>query len=77
MGQAVSTATLDSPPSEIRPYIPRRLLGVDDFARLAHVSAGTVRDWIKRGILPAPIRVGAMLRWEPQAIELWLSSRGA
>ncbi len=65
------------PPEAIRPYIPNRLLDIDDLAELAHVSNGTIRDWLRRGIAPKPARLGRLLRWNPQVVSAWLSERGA
>lgn len=70
------STTLD-PPEAVRPYIPNRLLDVDDLAELAHVSVGTVRDWLRRGIAPKPARLGRLLRWDPRVVSDWLSERGA
>jgi len=68
--------TLDTPPA-VRPYIPNRLLDIDDVAELAHVSVGTVREWLRRGIAPKPAKLGRLLRWNPEAIAQWLTERGA
>jgi predicted DNA-binding transcriptional regulator AlpA len=70
------SAILD-PPKANRPYIPNRLLDIDDFAELAHVSVGTVRDWLRRGIVPKPAKLGRLLRWDPRIVSDWLSEKGA
>jgi predicted DNA-binding transcriptional regulator AlpA len=79
MGLAVSTATatLESPPPAIRPYIPNRLLSLEDLSELVHVNQATVREWVRRGRFPSPIRCGSLLRWEPTVVDQWLSSRGS
>jgi excisionase family DNA binding protein len=73
----MSAATLESPPSaSSRSFIPSRLLDVEDVAELIHVSTGTIREWVRGGTFPRPMRCGRLLRWEPESIKTWLASRG-
>jgi predicted DNA-binding transcriptional regulator AlpA len=70
----MSTATLEAVPAA-RPLIPNRLLAVADVAALAHVSTSAIRYWMRSGYLPGPIRLGRVLRWDPDVIRQWLASR--
>lgn len=36
------------------------------------VSDRTIRNWVKDGKFPLPIKVGRQLRWHPEDIERWL-----
>ncbi len=62
-----------SKPALARPYVPNRLLDIDDVSNLAHVHVWTIRQWINTGKIPAPLRLGRLLRWEPEQIAEWLS----
>ena len=54
--------------AEMQPA-PDRLLNVDDIAALFGVHRITVRSFVKRGIIPPPVRVGNKLtRWRRRDI---------
>jgi predicted DNA-binding transcriptional regulator AlpA len=61
-GQTMSTA------AESR-ALPQ-LLGPDDLTELFGVHKVTLTDWVRRGYLPRPIRIGAQfIRWRRDEIE--------
>lgn len=63
--------TADEPAA---PATPSPLL-VDarEVARLLDVSLASIWRWRSAGKLPAPIRIGATLRWRRDAIEAWVN----
>ncbi len=69
----LAAGTEPSRASLARPYVPNRLLDVEDVRALTHVSASTIRQWINTGKIPAPLKLGKVLRWEPEQIMEWLS----
>ncbi len=55
---------------------PHNLIGVDGVAELIGVAAATVRAYVTRGQMPAPVvRIGGAPVWPRALIERWLSSR--
>jgi prophage regulatory protein len=52
--------------------LEKRLLGVDDVARLLGVSSRHVYRLADGGRMPRPVKLGGSVRWDRQAIELWL-----
>lgn len=50
-----------------------RLIGVLD---VAGVSKSTWYDWVRRGVAPAPVRLGdRAVGWRQSDIEAWIESR--
>ena len=49
------------------------LLDVEAVARLCDCSAPHVRRLADAGRMPAPVRVGALVRWNRRAIEVWIA----
>lgn len=50
------------------------LLGVEELARLLKCSVRHVRRLCDRGMMPAPVRLGALLRWSRATIEDWIAA---
>jgi predicted DNA-binding transcriptional regulator AlpA len=51
------------------------LCSIEEIAQACYVSTQTVRNWVERGIMPQPIRIGRRcLRWRASEIEAWLQS---
>jgi excisionase family DNA binding protein len=49
---------------------------VEELAQRLGVATQTVRNWARRGVLPAPWKLsGRILRWDREVIERWLSRR--
>lgn len=46
-----------------------RLLSPSQLAAKLCVDVKTIRRWVKRGILPAPLKFGGCLRFDPAAIK--------
>lgn len=46
-------------------------LTIDQLARRLGVSAQTVRRRVHDGELPAPIRLGGLVRWRVRDVEVW------
>jgi excisionase family DNA binding protein len=65
----LSTATL--PPE---PAAPSALLDVRAVARLLACSTRHVYRLCDSGRMPPPIRVGALVRWQRQAISDWIAA---
>jgi excisionase family DNA binding protein len=51
----------------------RALLDVNDVARLLHCSPRHVYRMADGGLLPAPVKLGALVRWRHQDIDTWLA----
>lgn len=53
------------------------LVATGDIARMAGVPADTVRQWVARGLMPAPVAVTSAGRvWDRATIGAWLAKRG-
>jgi len=50
------------------------LLTAKDIAALCGVSVRTVWEWRAAGRLPAPIRLGRLIRWRRKDIEDWIEA---
>jgi predicted DNA-binding transcriptional regulator AlpA len=46
-----------------------RRLNVDDLMALYGKPRGTIYNWIKKGALPPPIKMGRSLYWRAEEIE--------
>lgn len=55
-----------------RAALQSELLDVEAVARLFGCSAPHVRRLADAGRMPAPVRVGALVRWDRRAIEGWI-----
>lgn len=54
------------------------LCSIEEIAQACYVTTQTVRNWMERGIMPQPIRIGRRcLRWRATEIETWLQSNQA
>ena len=56
-----------------RADVQPELLDVEAVARLCDCSAPHVRRLADAGRMPAPVRVGALVRWNRRAIEVWIA----
>lgn len=57
---------------------PARLITYADLSDAAGVPINTVRQWVRRGKLPAPdYRVGQSPAWLPATIQPWLDKLAA
>lgn len=54
------------------PFTPLSKQAVAD---LLDISIRSVENWINRGILPAPAKLGNRVFWHPDAFYGWLSQR--
>ncbi|MBN2024920.1 MAG: helix-turn-helix domain-containing protein [Pirellulales bacterium] len=53
----------------------RELLTLKEAAALSGVSDRTLWEWARRGICPAPIRIGrAVVRYSRRAYEEWIAA---
>ena len=48
------------------------MLTVRDVARMLNCSARTVYRLTDSGRMPRPVKLGAMVRWQREAIESWI-----
>ena len=62
---------IDAPPADDAPL----LLTADALARLLAVSKLSIWRWRSAGRLPAPLRIGRVIRWRRSEIETWLAAR--
>ena len=51
------------------------LLTADHLAKLLCVSRLSIWRWRAAGRLPAPLRIGRVIRWRRSEIETWLAAR--
>lgn len=56
-----------------RADVQPELLDVEAVARLCGCSAPHVRRLADAGRMPAPVKVGALVRWNRRAIEAWIT----
>ncbi|MCY3020197.1 MAG: helix-turn-helix domain-containing protein [Planctomycetota bacterium] len=54
--------------------LPAPMLNVEDIAGILKCSARTVHRLADAGKMPAPCRLGAMVRWSATAIDAWIAS---
>lgn len=52
---------------------PRAMMSVNDVAREVGCSTRHVRRLADSGKMPAPTRLGSLIRWPRQAIEAWIA----
>lgn len=50
------------------------LIDQKQLAEMLSISRRTVQRMISRGKLPAPIRIGKMVRWKLQDIKKWIAN---
>jgi len=63
-----------SPRAEIATQPETALLTVGDVAGQLSCSPRHVRRMSDRGAMPAPVRIGALVRWDRESIARWLAS---
>ena len=51
-------------------------VGTATLCQLLDVSDGTIWEWVRRGLLPRPVRIGVTARWKWAEIERRLSQTG-
>lgn len=51
------------------------LLDEQELAALLRVSVTTIRQWRKNRTGPQYLKIGAMIRYRPEAVEAWLDNR--
>ena len=51
-----------------------KLLNVTALAALLSVSVRQAHRMNKTGLIPAPLKIGACVRWHPDEIDRWLQS---
>ena len=66
------TTGFASPPSS--KAVPAALIDVRDVAALLHCSVRHVYRLVDCGKMPAPVRLGALVRFNHSAIEGWIAS---
>ncbi|NEV60317.1 helix-turn-helix transcriptional regulator [Thiorhodococcus minor] len=60
------------------PATPRRYLRERALAEHLSVHRSTLRRWVARGLMPAPIRLGLRtVVWDAEEIEHWQAARAA
>ena len=64
---------IDAPPVDA-PQAEALLLTADDVSRLLAVSRLTIFRWRAAGRLPAPVRVGRVVRWRRSEIIAWIDA---
>jgi len=52
----------------------RKLLSIDDVAKMLAVCPNTVRNLTDRGDLPSPIRLGRAVRYRLADVEAWIAN---
>jgi excisionase family DNA binding protein len=56
------------------PTPPPAMLGIRDVAALLRCSTRHVHRLADRGAMPAPVRLGALIRWRRDAIDQWIAA---
>lgn len=65
--------TKESPPRQQDPRTGK-LLSVREVAALLNCSPRSVYRLSDAGRMPAPVKLGALVRWDPAAIDEWVSA---
>ena len=52
-----------------------RLLSVADVAERIGVHRNTVYNWVKDGVFPQPVALGALTRWKLSEVLAWIEAR--
>jgi excisionase family DNA binding protein len=50
------------------------LISPEELSQALRVSQVTIYQWVRRGIFPSYLKLGALVRFEPQVIKCWLES---
>ncbi len=50
------------------------MLDVDDVARLLNCSGRHVYRLVDSGLMPRPVKIGALNRWSKQAVGEWIAN---
>ena len=53
----------------------QKLLRVNDLQELFQLSRQGIYQMLKENKLPQPLRLGRLLRWKPEVIETFLSTK--
>jgi excisionase family DNA binding protein len=53
---------------------PSGMLGVKDVAQLLSCSSRHVYRLCDGGLMPRPVKLGALVRWDRRAIEQWIAA---
>ncbi len=62
------------PPSRVSsPAAPALLLSAQETAGRLGISRATLWRYDARGLIPAPVRIGAAVRWPAKALEDWIA----
>lgn len=48
-------------------------LSMRDLAQQLSVDPSTIKRWVSRGEMPAPIKVGGSLRWRSRELQSWVN----
>lgn len=54
-----------------------RLLTTYELMQVLNVSRSTIYSWVRRGVLPAPKRIGNAIRWDPIEVRRLIEAPGA
>jgi predicted DNA-binding transcriptional regulator AlpA len=55
---------------------PETLLGIQDLCRLFGCTPGTIRNWVRKGNFPVPVRFSARIaRWRREEVQAFLESK--
>ena len=63
--------TSASPPDPRRSF-QRGLLKIEEVSGILRCSPRHVQRLVLRGRMPAPVRIGALVRWRPDVISRWV-----
>jgi excisionase family DNA binding protein len=50
------------------------LISPEELSQALRVSKVTIYQWVRRGVFPSYMKLGALVRFEPQVIKGWLES---
>lgn len=59
---------------ETSPDVSEQMLRVKDIARKLRCSPRQVYRLVETGRIPAPHRIGGLLRWSPTVIQRWIDT---
>jgi len=52
----------------------KRYLRARDVAELLQIDVRTVRRWREQGLLPEPIAIAGVVRWDRRVVDEWLAA---
>jgi len=64
-----------SPIPSLKDLLSRdNLISPEELSQALRVAQVTIYQWVRRGVIPSFLKLGALVRFEPHVIKEWLES---